>query len=106
VALDPQLVYRFSPALDHETERPLCREETLPILTRTGLHCSHWSTHGFLGFCVFMNSDVLVFNRLFRFLPGIRAITRGFTWLDDLTLRLPDLASAGLQVVGVAKKID
>jgi hypothetical protein len=37
-----------------------------------------WKTYGFLGFCLLMNSDVLIFNRLFRFIPGIRAITRAF----------------------------
>lgn len=51
-----------------------------------------------------MNSDVLVFNRLFRFLPGIRGLTRLFARIDHVTLRLPGLARAGLQVVGVAQK--
>jgi len=97
-------VYRLSPALDHETERPLRRDETVPFLEAAGLRCTHWSTHGFLGFCLFMNSDVLVFNRLFRFIPGIRSITRASTRLDDLIVRLPGLANAGLQVVGAAEK--
>ena len=51
-----------------------------------------------------MNSDVLVFNRLFRFVPGIRGIARAFAGLDRLTLRIPGLGRAGLQVVGVARK--
>jgi SAM-dependent methyltransferase len=97
-------VYRLSPALDHETERPLLYEETVPVLDRAGLNCTSWSTHGFLGFCFFMNSDVLVFNRLFRFVPGIRAITRWATRLDEWTVSLPGLRRAGLQVVGVARK--
>jgi SAM-dependent methyltransferase len=99
-----KFVYNWSPALDAETERPLRRDETVSLLRQSGLRCSHWSTHGFFGFCLFMNSDVLVFNRLLRFLPGIRAITRGATRLDSLTLRLPGLAGAGLQVVGIAEK--
>ena len=74
------------------------------MLSEAGLVCRDWRTYGFLGFCLFMNSDVLVFNRLFRFLPGIRALTRFATRLDDWTLRLPGLAGAGLQVVGVAEK--
>jgi SAM-dependent methyltransferase len=98
------VIYRLAPALDHETEKPLRRDETVPLLEKVGLRASHWSTHGFLGFCLLMNSDVLVFNRLFRFLPGIRAITRRATRLDELTLRLPGLAGAGLQVVGIAEK--
>jgi ubiquinone/menaquinone biosynthesis C-methylase UbiE len=98
------VVYRLSPLLDHARERPLLRRETVPVLSAAGLVCRDWRTYGFLGFCLFMNSDVLVFNRLFRFLPGIRALTRFATRLDDWTLRLPGLADAGLQVVGVAEK--
>lgn len=100
------VVYRFSPALDHETERPLLHAETVPVLERCGMQAAGWSTHGFLGFCLFMNSDVLVFNRLFRFVPGIRGITRLFAGLDRRTLSIPGLGGAGLQVVGVAIKPD
>ena len=96
------LIYRLSPTLDHETERPLLYKETVPLLEKSGLESTHWSTHGFLGFCIFMNSDVLVFNRLFRFMPGITTITRFFAKIDKLTLELPGLNRAGLQVVGVA----
>jgi len=99
------LVYRLSPLLDHENERPLLYEETVPLLERAGLRPTHWKTHGFLGFCLFMNADVLVFNRLFRFVPGIRAITRAATRLDEWTVTLPGLKRAGLQVVGVAEKV-
>lgn len=98
------VIYRLSPALDHETERPLLYTETVPVLERHGLRCERWSTHGFLGFCLFMNSDVLVFNRLFRFIPGIRRITRLAARLDRWLLSLPGLRRAGLQVVGVAVK--
>ena len=98
------VIYRLSPTLDHETERPLLWRETVPVLAETGLSCERWTTHGFLGFCIFMNSDVLVFNRLFRFLPGIRALTRLATRLDAAALRLPGLHGAGLQVVGAARK--
>jgi SAM-dependent methyltransferase len=99
-----RVIYRWAPALDHETEHPLRRAQTEQTLTAAGLHCTHWSTHGFLGFCLFMNSDVLVFNRLLRFLPGIREITRWAARVDGWTLKLPGLAGAGLQVVGVAEK--
>ena len=58
------VVYRLPPMLDHETERPLLYDETAPVLSASGLSLRHWTTHGFLGFCLFMNSDVLVFNRL------------------------------------------
>jgi len=98
------VVYRLSPMLDHVTERPLLRSETVPPLTAAGLATVHWSTHGFVGFCLFMNSDVLVFNRLFRFLPGIAGITRATADLDGWLLRRPLLRNAGLQVIGIARK--
>ena len=98
------VIYRLSPALDADTERPLLWRETVPPLEKAGLDLVTWKTYGFLGFCFFMNSDVLVFNRLFRFVPGIRALTRLAARIDDWTTRLPGLRRAGLQVVGVARK--
>ena len=80
------------------------REETISAIEGAGLRCRHYRTHGFLGFCIFMNSDVLVFNRAFRFVPGIRWITRLTALLDEAILRLPGFRSAGLQVIGVAEK--
>jgi ubiquinone/menaquinone biosynthesis C-methylase UbiE len=99
------IVYRLSPMLDDETERPLVWDETVPVLTRAGLTLEDWKTYGFFGFCVFMNSDVLVFNRLFRFVPGIAAITRAAARFDSWTISLPGLSRAGLQVVGRARKV-
>lgn len=98
------IVYRASPILDHATERPLLYRETVPVLQSVGMVPETWRTAGFLGFCLFMNSDVLYFNRLFRFLPGIRAITRAFIALDDFICRLPGLRMSGLIVVGTARK--
>lgn len=98
------VIYRISPMLDPESERPLTWAETVPVLARTGFEIESWKTYGFFGFCLFMNSDVLVFNRLFRLIPGIAAIARTAARFDDWMLRLPGLAGAGLQVVGVARK--
>jgi SAM-dependent methyltransferase len=98
------IVYRLSPMLNHQTERPLLYRETVPVLSANGLSLHHWKTHGFFGFCLFMNSDVLVFNRLFRFIPGIRAIARAAPRIDAACLSLPSLRRAGLQVVGAARK--
>lgn len=98
------IVYRLSPILDHETERPLTYDETVPVLEEAGFTVDHWRTYGFLGFCLFMNSDVLFFNRLFRFIPGIRGITRASARFDDWCTRLPGMQRAGLQVVGKATK--
>jgi ubiquinone/menaquinone biosynthesis C-methylase UbiE len=97
-------IYRLSPMFDADTERPLTFVETVPALTQAGLVSARWETCGFLGFCLFMNSDVLIFNRLFRFVPGIAPITRTAAKIDKWMLRLPGLADAGLQVIGVAHK--
>lgn len=98
------VIYRLSATLDHETERPLRHCEVAPLLENSGLRLTQWATHGFLGFCLFMNSDVLIFNRSFRFVPGIRRITRFFAKLDNWALGLPGMHNAGLQVIGKAEK--
>jgi hypothetical protein len=90
--------------LDADTERPLLFDETAPPLEKAGFRLKSWETYGFFGFCFFANSDVLVFNRVFRFVPGIVALTRLATRLDDLTLKLPGMKRQGLQVVGLAEK--
>ena len=98
------IIYKLSPMLDEQTERPLVYAETVPLLEQCGLRPLQYRTHGFFGFCLFMNSDVLVFNRLFRFIPGIRGVTRASAAVDEALLALPGLARAGLQVIGVAQK--
>ncbi|NJM92395.1 MAG: TonB-dependent receptor plug domain-containing protein, partial [Rhodospirillaceae bacterium] len=98
------VIYRISPTLDHLTERPLRYDETAPYLTAARLRLTSWKTYGFFGFCLLMNSDVLVFNRLFRFIPGIRAITRAFARFDDWITSRRNWTRRGLQVVGVAEK--
>lgn len=98
------VIYTLSPALDAGTERPLLWKETVPILEQKGFRLVSWKTYGFLGFCFFMNSDVLVFNRLFRFIPGIRTMTRWAANFDDFVVKIPGFSRAGLQVVGVAEK--
>jgi len=98
------VIYRFSPALDYETEHPLRYRDTADTLSRVGFELERWRTYGFFGFCVFMNSDVLVLNRLFRYVPGIRLITRFAAWCDDVILHVPGMGHAGTQVVGVARK--
>jgi len=98
------VIYKMSPALDADTERPLLYEETVPPLQHAGFAVRTWETFGFLGYCILMNSDVLVFNRLFRYLPGVRGLTRFAARADHwITTRRP-LARSGLIVVGVAEK--
>ena len=65
-----KVVYRVSSALDHTTERPLRRDETEAVMAKAGLKLQTWQTYGFFGFCVFMNSDVLVFNLVWRLPRG------------------------------------
>jgi hypothetical protein len=55
---------------------------------------------------VLMNSDVLVVNRLLRFIPGIRFIANVFVFLDVAMLKIAALRHCGLQVVAVTKKTD
>ncbi|MGB0496690.1 MAG: class I SAM-dependent methyltransferase, partial [Kangiellaceae bacterium] len=98
------IIYRISPILDHATEAPLLFEETVPLLDNAGFQRENWNTCGFLGFCIFMNSDVLFFNRLFRFIPGIKIITRWFSQFDAWCLKFKALNNSGLQVVGSAIK--
>tara|TARA_R110002072_G_scaffold6364_8_gene37612 strand:- start:9083 stop:10030 length:948 start_codon:yes stop_codon:yes gene_type:complete len=96
------IIYRVSPMLDNETERPLLFSETEPLLRASGFKLNSWSTCGFIGFCFFMNSDVLFFNRFLRFIPGIRIISRMAAKFDSNILKIPGLRRAGLQVVGIA----
>lgn len=98
------IIYRVSPTLDSETERPLIFRETDEPLKNAGLQLKSWKTFGFFGYCLLMNSDVLVFNRALRFLPGIRGFTRLATRMDDWTVRLPGMGRNGLIVVGMAEK--
>ncbi|MHC4427202.1 MAG: class I SAM-dependent methyltransferase, partial [Planctomycetota bacterium] len=64
-------IYKLSPALDEATERPLRERTTRSALEAAGLDVAAWQPCGLLGFCLFMNSDVLVANRLLRYVPGI-----------------------------------
>src|SRR5262245_24603048 len=81
--------------IDHATERPLLYGETISVFERVGLKSLQYHTH-FLG---------LVFNRVFRFVPGIRAVTRYAARLDEAVLALPGFSRAGLQVIGIAQKL-
>ena len=98
------IVYTVSPGLDGKTEHPLHYQDTVPVLASVGFQVRSWRTYGFLGYCFLMNSDILFFNRLFRYLPGIRALTRAMARFDDWCVRLPGMGRYGLIVNGVAEK--
>ena len=99
------LVYRAASALDADTENPLTYADTVTRLDEAGLRLATWRPCGFLGFCLLMNSDVLVVNRLLRFVPGIRALTRAAARFDDAVTSRARFRTLGLQVVGVARKV-
>jgi ubiquinone/menaquinone biosynthesis C-methylase UbiE len=98
------IIYFLSSGLDHKTERPIIYNETVPILKNNDFTIKKYSHTGFLGFCIFMNSDILHFNKLFRFIPGIKKIVKIFTKIDDLLLKIPAFKKMGLQVIAVAIK--
>jgi ubiquinone/menaquinone biosynthesis C-methylase UbiE len=100
------IIYRLSSELDHTTERPLIEEETVPVLHSVGFELKNYERRGFLGFCFLMNSDVLIFNRAFRFIPGIRRLTRLAADFDEWVLHRQFMRRVGLQVVGCAVKPD
>lgn len=98
------VIYKISPTLDDSTESPLRFHQTRAALNKAGMKLEKWETYGFIGFCFFMNSDVLIFNRLFKYIPGIRYITRFFIYIDDMMRKIPFMKNYGLQVIGVAEK--
>jgi len=97
-------IYRLSPSLNAQTERPLRKRSTESALETAGLRLQTWRSLGFIGACVLMNSDVLIVNRVFRFVPAIRSITRFVTWFDEASLRVPGLQHAGVAVIGITSK--
>ncbi len=98
------IIYKLSPNLDEKSEHPLRHQETVSMLEKVGFSVRTWKTYGFLGYCFFMNSDILIFNKLFHFIPGIGKITKMATKIDDFILKLPCFARLGAQVIGVARK--
>lgn len=99
-----KIIYRLSPELNEDTERPLRRDPTLRLLTAAGFQLKTWRSIGFVASCFLTNSDVLVFNRLFRYVPGIRQFTRAMARLDDAALHVAGFRNAGVAVVATAVK--
>jgi SAM-dependent methyltransferase len=99
-----RVVYRWSTALQSDTERPLRYRETRADLERAGFVLDIWRPLGFLAYCFLMNSDVMTINRVWRLIPGARRLAGAAARFDDWSLQLPGLASAGLLVVGVARR--
>ena len=99
------VVYRFAPALDHETEAPLRRKQTELVMASCGFGDINWKTFGFIGFCLFMNSDVLFFNRFFQYIPFIRQITRFFAAMDQFLANTRLLRNCGTIVFAACRKL-
>jgi len=100
------IIYRFSPELDHETERPLCYLDTVPVLENAGFKKITYKNYAFLGFCLFMNADVLHFNKIFKYIPNIKTIVEQVAKLDDWLANTKIFSNLGLQVIGVAYKTE
>ena len=98
------LIYRISPMLDHQTEQPLRYRKTRKEIEEAGMALLNWKTFGFFGFCIFMNSDVLFFNRFFRFVPFIEKITKISAWIDHQLTDNKYMEKNGLIVVGISQK--
>ena len=99
-----KIIYKLSPLLDENTEEPLRFNITKTQLSQNGLELKKWNTVGFFGFCLFMNSDVLFFNRFFRKIPKIRSVVKAFTKVDEFITNLNFMKNRGLIVIGMAKK--
>jgi ubiquinone/menaquinone biosynthesis C-methylase UbiE len=99
------VVYRTASSLQADTEHPLRYRATAKALGQAGFRLDRWRTYGFAGYCLFMNSDVLPINRLWKHVPAIRALTRAAARLDGWTLRAPGLGHAGLIAIGAATKV-
>lgn len=99
-----KIIYLISPKLDHKTERPVRRAVLQKELSKYGLRLTKWETKGFLGCAIFMNSDVLVFNRILRFFPGIKAVVRRFAQFDEWVSQRKSFVGKGIQAVGEARK--
>lgn len=99
-----KMIYALSPALDAETERPLRYHEDTALLAQAGFSMESWKTYGFLGYCFFMNSDVLRINKVFRFFPYIDRIVRKAIRFDEWSLHFEKAKHWGAQVVFSARK--
>ena len=100
-----KIIYFLSSKLDEKTERPIRRMALEKEMSECGLQMTSWQTKGFMGCALFMNSDVLVINRILRFLPGIRGLVRKFAAWDEALSRHRMLAEKGIQALGVARKV-
>ena len=103
VGIIRKIIYKFSPLLDEKTEEPLRFNSTKKQLSRNGLDLKKWETVGFFGYCLFMNSDVLFFNRFFSKIPKIRTIVKMFIQIDEFITNLNFMKNRGLIVIGMAK---
>lgn len=98
------IIYRISPALDHLTEHPLRYQSTYNQLTQANLKLIEWKTYGFIGYMLFMNSDIIFPLRLLRHVPNVERFVRRVARFDDWLLSLPGMHNRGVQVIGVAQK--
>lgn len=98
------LVYRFSPLLNADTERPLRSRETLRAMGRAGFRGAMARPCGYVAFALFANTDVMPFMAACARWPGARPISRALIGLDAWLSRVPVVRWAGMQAVFRAVK--
>ena len=99
-----KIIYLVSPKLDLSTEQPVRRNRMIPELAQSGLQIQNWETKGFIGCALVMNSDILIFNRFLRFVPGIKVVVNKLVHFDEKLSKTKLLKGKGIQVLGLAKK--
>jgi ubiquinone/menaquinone biosynthesis C-methylase UbiE len=97
-----KIVYRFSPNLEVRTERPLSRRETSAQLRKAGFSGEAWRECGLFAFMLFMNSDILPFFNLFKYVPGIEKLINIAARIDEFILKFRIFKNFGFMAVGKA----
>lgn len=100
-----KIIYLVSPKLDLATEQPVRRNRLVPELAQSGLEIQKWETKGFFGCALVMNSDILIFNRFLRFVPGIKLVVGKLVQFDEKLSKTRLFRGKGIQVLGLAKKV-
>ena len=100
-----KIIYHVPPILDLATEQLVRRNRLLPELAKSGLEIQKWETKGFFGCALVMNSNILIFNRFLRFVPGIKVVVDKLVQFDEKLSKTKLFKGKGIQLLGLAKKV-
>ena len=100
-----KIIYHVPPKLDLATEQLVRRNRLLPELAKSGLEIQKWETKGFFGCALVMNSNILIFNRFLRFVPGIKVVVDKLVQFDEKLSKTKLFKGKGIQLLGLAKKV-